>query len=304
VNVPPENKGRPSQSKIMSSMRTGLVAMTLLLQLNSIAALALGKALAKGRPVIVHIYDTRPAELQAYAVEDVSMACRESGATAVLVGPELLKMVSNEQETSRGNYPGPIPVIADCALRDMVDSPEELCAGAKSLGASAIGIRYYTSDWPDDQSLTSALKKIVAAAEESKLAAVLLGGFGADGAEGVAGASAMASNVGAAAALTTEREEGGAPVVGCWDGSENGLQRLREAGFEGLIIKNACRGDVARGAHLKLPSPAALLVTKLVKTALSKGSKTVWAGAGGVGIVGDGGDEQLSADKYYNNRGL
>jgi hypothetical protein len=74
----------------------------------------------------------------------------------------------------------------------------------------------------------------------------------------------MASSVGAAAALTKGNEQGGAPAFGCWRGSEDELQRLRASGVDGLIIKNACRGDVGRGAHLKLPSPAAVLVTKQV----------------------------------------
>jgi len=263
----------------------------------------LTKTLSKERPVIVHVWDAKPAELESYAIEDVSMACRESGATAVLVSPELVGVMAKEQEGSRGNFPGPIPVIADCSLADFADAPEELCAGAKSLGADAVGIRYYERDYPEAGALEDALKQAVTAAEASSLDTILLGEFGAHGAEGVVGAGAMATSIGAAAALTKAGEDDGAPVLGCWDGSEPELQRLREAGFGGIILKNSCRGDVARGAHLKLPSPAALLITKLVKAALSKGSKTIWAGAGGVGITGGQGDAQVAADKYYNNRG-
>ena len=59
--------------------------------------------------------------------------------------------------------------------------------------------------------------------------------------------------------------------------------------------EGAYRGVFERaGAHLKLPSPAALLVTKLVKAALSKGDKKIWAGAGGVGVAGGGSDSYAS----------
>ena len=246
--------------------------LTYLLHCAAAAALAstsvLARALSKPRPVIVHVYDARPSELLPYAIEDVSMACRESGATAVLVGPELVECFAKEQESARGNFPGPLPVIVDTALRDMGTSPEELCAGAKTLGASAIGLRYYTGDYPDAAALEAALQRAVAAAEASSLTTILLGEFGADGAEGVAGAAAMASSVGAAAALTKGNEQGGAPAFGCWRGSEDELQRLRTSGVDGLIIKNACRGDVGRGAHLKLPSPAAVLVTRQVRREL------------------------------------
>ena len=86
------------------------IVFAFIVLLHPIAALAAGgtlaKALTKPRPVIVHVWDAKPAELQAYAIEDVSMACREAGATAVLVSPELIEVVAKEQETSRGNFPG------------------------------------------------------------------------------------------------------------------------------------------------------------------------------------------------------
>jgi len=297
---------RAQQSAKPGVSRRSLLLL-LILHVRAAASLAiggaLGRELAKARPVVVHVWDAKPAELQRYAIDDVSMACREAGATAVLVGPELVEAVAKEQELARGNFPGPLPVIADCALKDLVESPE-LCAGAAKLGASAIGIRYYEEEeWGDAGGLEEALKQAVAAAEASSLAAILLGEFGAAaGPEGVVGGSDLAARVGAGAALTRGGEEGGAPALGCWDGSEEGLQRLREAGIGGVVVKNACRGDLGRGAHLKSPSPAATLVTKLVKAALSKGSKKIWAGAGGTGLASDGGDPQLAADRYYNNR--
>ena len=74
--------------------------LLLILHVRAAASLAiggaLGRELAKARPVVVHVWDAKPAELQRYAIDDVSMACREAGATAVLVGPELVEAVAKE----------------------------------------------------------------------------------------------------------------------------------------------------------------------------------------------------------------
>ena len=43
-------------------------------------------------------------------------------------------------------------MIADCPLLDLAKddaTAAELAAGAKALGASAMGIVYYDSDWPE-----------------------------------------------------------------------------------------------------------------------------------------------------------
>jgi len=200
---------------------------------------------------------------------------------------------------------GPLPVIADCSLDDLAQSPEELCEGAKTLGASAIGIRYYLRDWAEADELEAALKGAVAAAEETGLGALLLGEFGADGAEGDEGAAMLTSRVGAAAGLAKgggadcAAQVDGAVTLGCWDGSDAALASLRDAGFSGLVLKDACDGDVARGARIKSPSLAAQSVTKLVKMALSKGSTSVWAGAG----TTSGGGGEASMDSYFSSRG-
>ena len=267
---------------------------------------ALTKALgSKKTTVIVHLWDPKPDALDSFAIDDVSEACRKAGAAAVLVSPSLVGAVAKEQEVHRGSFPGPLPVIADCALNDFGDSPQELCSGAKNLGASAVGIRFYERDWEDAAALEEALRTIVAAAEEAGLGALLLGEFGADGAEGTDGAGGLASRVGAAAGIAKRGDEegdGGSGVaLGCWDGSQNELQRLRESGFAGLVLKDACNGDIAHGAKIKSPSLAAQAVSFLVKAALSKGSKTIWAGAG---ITGGGqSDSEKSAASYFDNRG-
>merc|ERR1711879_164436 len=67
-------------------------------------------------------------------------------------------------------------------------------------------------------------------------------------------------------------------TLGCWDGSDAELQRLRTAGFGGLLLKDACGGDVGRGAGQSSPSLAAQRVSVLLRAALSKGSRK-WSGS-------------------------
>jgi len=268
---------------------------------NALAASALAKAFSgKKPPVVVHLWDRQPSSLTSFAIDDVSEACRKAGATAVLVEPTLVKPFADEQETQRGSFPGPLPIIVDCKLSDLMAEPAELCAGAKNLGATGIGIRYYLGDYKESADLEAAMRGAVAAAEESGLTAILLGEFGADGDEGAAGASTLASSVGAAAALAERdatTDDGGALALSCWDGTEKELQRLREEGFAGLVLKNACNGDVGYGATTKSPSLAAQAVTKLVKAALSKGS-SVWGGAG----TTTGGESSGGSMEAYFNR--
>jgi hypothetical protein len=140
--------------------------------------------------------------------------------------------------------------------------------------------------------------------ESHRLCAVdtlLLPEFGADGDEGAAGAAALAARVGATAGLTKFSSDGpnedGAIALGCWDGSAEDLEQLRGAGFGGLVLKNACNGDIAWGSRTKHPSLAANAVTGLIKASLSKGDKKVWGGAGGTGALASGKNEIAS---YYN----
>ena len=98
----------------------------------------LAKALRSTRtPLIVHLWDPNPTALEAMAIDDVSEACREAGAVAVLVDASLVSAVAKEQEASRGNFPGPLPVIVDCSLSDLAEAPEEVFQGAKNLGLHA-----------------------------------------------------------------------------------------------------------------------------------------------------------------------
>ena len=290
----------------MSSTLFALVLTLCCLQAAS--ALLAGSALlskslsATGRPLVVHIWDPNPASLESFAIDDVSEACRESGAAAVLCGPELVAAIAKEQDTHRGGFPGALPVIIDMALNDLIgeEGPNELCTGAKNLGATGIGVRYYAGDWEDAAALEEALQGVVATAEDVGLGVILLPEFGANGDEGMAGAGGLASRVGAAAGLATapEKDEDGEKMAfGCWDGSSDALQRLREEGFGGLVLKNACGGDVAWGSKTKQPSLAALQLAKVIKASQSKGSTTIWAGAGSTGSGGGGGQ---TMEGYFN----
>ena len=156
----------------------------------------LTKALGKsGRKVVVHVWDKNPEELKEYAIDEVSKACRESGAAAILTSPGLIKTIAAEQAIQKGNFPGPLPIVSDCALNDLLgEDAATLSQGAKSLGASSLGIRYYGADWPEADKLEEALKNAIDAAEAAGLDTMLLPGFGADNDEGAADAAELASN--------------------------------------------------------------------------------------------------------------
>ena len=126
----------------------------------------LSKALKRkdGRPLIVHLWDPNPSALETFAIDDVSEACRKAGASAVLTAPALVSSIAQEQERQRGSFPGPLPVIADCPLSDL---DPEVCAGAKNLGAAAIGIRYYLGDYETQDDLEAKLSAAVTFAEDA-----------------------------------------------------------------------------------------------------------------------------------------
>jgi len=121
-----------------------------------VAGGALPQALSVQRPIIVHVWDAKPDKLETFAIDEVSKACRNAGAAAVLCSPKMLKAFVEEQELAMGGFPEPLPIIAQVALKDMIETETagtELVAGAKKLGAAAIGIGYYASDWPEAEAL-------------------------------------------------------------------------------------------------------------------------------------------------------
>ncbi len=280
-----------------------LLALHLQASASAMVTSALTKALAKPKPVVVHLYDPKPADLKEYALVDVSIACRDAGTTGILTMPELVKGFADEQEDARGSFPGPVPVLVDCGLKDGGLAENVRAATAaniadwKASGASGLGVRYYRADWPDEGALEAELARVVADADAAGLAAILLPEFGTLGEEGAEGASGLAERVGAAAALMKAAGDG-APALGCWNGSDQDLLRLRSAGLGGLIVKDACRGDIGFGSATKSPSLAAQAVGMLVKKALSKKNDAIWGGAGG---VSEGKEQAL--DSYFDNRG-
>ena len=95
-----------------------LLALHLQASAAAMVTSALTKALAKPKPVVVHLYDPKPADLKEYALADVSIACRDAGTTGILTMPELVKGFADEQEDARGSFPGPVPVLVDCGLEE------------------------------------------------------------------------------------------------------------------------------------------------------------------------------------------
>jgi len=63
-----------------------------------------------------------------------------------------------------------------------------------------------------------------------------------------------------------------------------------------VVLKNACRGDVSKGARTSSPSIAARMVTGQVKAALSKKNIDVWGGAGSTDFA----VKESSMDDYFN----
>ena len=136
-----------------------LLALHLQASASAMVTSALTKALAKPKPVVVHLYDPKPADLKEYALADVSIACRDAGTTGILTMPELVKGFADEQDDARGSFPGPVPVLVDCGLKDGGLAENVRAATAaniadwKASGASGLGVRYYRADWPDEGAL-------------------------------------------------------------------------------------------------------------------------------------------------------
>ena len=73
-----------------------------------VAGGALPQALSVQRPIIVHVWDAKPDNLETFAIDEVSKACRNSGAAAVLCSPKLLKAFVEEQELAIARFPHPV----------------------------------------------------------------------------------------------------------------------------------------------------------------------------------------------------
>lgn len=113
------------------------------------------RALSSPKPLVVHIWDPFPSELNKMDVNELSMICRDAGAAAVLIPDALISDFAEEQASARGDFPGPVPLIVDCCLETLAyelgldgvcrdlepgKGPADLVAW-KLLGAAAIGLR-------------------------------------------------------------------------------------------------------------------------------------------------------------------
>ena len=113
------------------------------------AGAAINRALSSTRPVVVHVWDPEPTKVASIDVEELSSVCRDAGAAAILVPPALVGAVADEQASSAGSFPGPLPVIADCELESLTVVSEPVAdvgpstdlAAFKSLGAAGVAIR-------------------------------------------------------------------------------------------------------------------------------------------------------------------
>jgi len=229
----------------------------------------LRKALrSTARPLVAHVWDPQPSALPSWAVADVSQTCRTAGASAILVPPSLVSAVAEEQQAHIGDFPGPLPVLADCMLHALLDNEVEMTTLRRD-GAAGIGVRYHVREWGEADELERRLRQTVEAAHELGLGAVLLGER-----EEAAEWDEVAWRVGAVGAVvgaprTMGGEEEGVVAIGCWDGSDEELQRLRASGFGALLLEDACGGEVERGAPR---------CNALVRAARSKTSRT-WSGS-------------------------
>ena len=247
---------------------------------------------SSARPVVVHVWDPRPTEIDITDVEQLSSVCRDAGATALLIPPALVSAIANEQASARGEVPGPVPLVAECDLKSLTralgldgasgEGPSEAAdlTAWKSLGAAAIGIRYSEADCSAEEgsALELILVAAIAAAERSGLGTILLPEGGSESHCSHAGKAAMLTGV-AAILVDPQKaestEEGRATVckmpfpaypypregeaggegggerrvieLGCWDGAEEKLERLRDAGFGGVLLENACDGSIVHG---------------------------------------------------------
>ena len=227
----------------------GAVAEVAALQAGQVlpAGQALTRALSTARPLIVHVADDCPAELNALDVDDMSRGCRMAGASALLVQPELLAAVAKEQATAAGDFPGPLPLLYEC---DLAAASEFDFESVRQLGACAVGMRCEASSAATG-SLDILLREAVAGAEAAGLGALVLAGDAAAYAAAVnagVGMVVISGAVGEEGAAEEGAAEGASTLeVGLWDGDDGQLQRLRAAGFAALLLDDPCRGDVAGG---------------------------------------------------------
>lgn len=214
-------------------MVSHLLALALVLLPAAAHALtlsALRKTFANSKSLIVEVRDERPDEAWHLDVEDLSRQLRAAGAAALVTEAPLLGTLVQEQQSAKGNFPGPLPVLCEVTGADQVEA-------AREAGASGIALC-----WPS----VLETEAVLAASDAAGLACVVVAGD-PDIAE-------LAATNGAVAISCAY--EGAAPVhvvgdsaaLGAWDGEDETLPELRGAGFGAMLLLDGCRGDLAANA--------------------------------------------------------
>lgn len=201
----------------------------------------LRRALMISKPIVVEIKIDEPESVLHLDVEDLSARLRYAGAAALVAPSQLVKLVTEEQGVARGDFPGPLPVLCEVNLcqHDNIASFVNFAQDMASAGAAGIAVHCMGAA---DADLLCRLLEIASAAGLESL--VLAGTEKAAGVAQAGGATAVARNYPEARPAAADE----AVVLGVWDGDDAALARLREAGFDGLLLLDGCGGNVAAGA--------------------------------------------------------
>ena len=215
-----------------------LLALHLQASASAMVTSALTKALAKPKPVVVHLYD--PAgDLKEYALSTP----RSRAATR---GPPGSSRCSSRWGRRRAGRCAQLPRPAALlpapqgrrARRERPRGDGGEHRHWKASGASGLGVRYYRADWPDEGALEAELARVSPTPTPGlrRSCSPSLGRW----ARRRRGASGLAERVGAAAALMKAAGDGApAPLL---ERPDQDLLRLR-AGLGGLITWTR-RGDI------------------------------------------------------------
>ena len=210
----------------------------------------LARALKAPRPIVVELLVDAPLDPDTARldVESLSAQLRTCGANALIIRSDLIGEVANEQESARGSFPEPLPLLSHAGT--LGNDADWKAALAAVTDANAAGLALRCADVGGADELREALEATCAAGLESLVLAgspELLGIATAAGATAVACVYAEASKESAEEAGA--KSDGAAPaMLGAWDGEDDELARLRDAGFSAMLLLDGCGGDVAAGA--------------------------------------------------------
>ena len=193
------------------------------------------------RPLIVEITQDDPTAASKLDVEELSASLRNAGAAAMLVPPALLSPIISEQSRAKGDFPGPLPVLCNLDITEDADS-QALVKSLGAAGADGVAVRCEASSIDILDTLAVAVNTeelllvVIAADAESRVAAV------------ASGAAVVVCDYEDAAPTADNAPPAGSVVICAWDGEDETLQTLRDAGFGAMILVDGCGGDIASGA--------------------------------------------------------